>query len=116
MAWVVRKHVVGCVGFAYKLKKEGVHWGVNYGHLVKAGTLALAGQSKLAAAELERAEDGFSKAHMPVYRAVAMRRRGQLLGGDEGEELMSCADDELRTRGIVRPERLVAMLAVGVPD
>ena len=61
----------------------------------------------VAAAEVSAKHD---LAHMAV---VARRRRGELLGGDEGESLVTEADNWWRNEGGVDPDRLTQFVAPG---
>jgi len=53
---------------------------------------------------------------MLLYAAVAGRRRGQLLGGDAGRELVQNAETWMIGQGIRNPARWSAMYAPGFPD
>ncbi|HEX5655958.1 MAG TPA: hypothetical protein VFX59_02135, partial [Polyangiales bacterium] len=59
-----------------------------------------------------KVEGLFDALDMPLMRDVARCRRGQL-GGDDA--LVEGAERAIRARGVVRPERFVAMLAPGFP-
>jgi hypothetical protein len=50
---------------------------------------------------------------MGLYAAVARRRLGQLLGGDEGEPLFAQAEELMRAQAIVNPAAITDMLAPG---
>ncbi len=70
---------------------------------MEPGTLALT----------EAAENAFRSAGMALHEAVARRRRGQVLGGTRGRELVESADAWMAAQKIKNPERLSAMLAPG---
>ena len=65
------------------------------------------------AMKIEAAEAGFVASDTALYAAAARRRRGQLLGGEEGKELVAAADTWMRSEGIVRPDRVAAMIVPG---
>jgi hypothetical protein len=50
---------------------------------------------------------------MGVLALVALRRRGELIGGSEGDELVAEADRGLLAQQIKAPERVAAMFAPG---
>jgi eukaryotic-like serine/threonine-protein kinase len=50
---------------------------------------------------------------MALYAAVAKRRRGELMGGDEGQALVQQADDWMRGEQIKNPQGMATMLAPG---
>jgi hypothetical protein len=61
------------------------------------------------------AEDGFTAAEMDGLAAAARRRRGELLGGDKGCELVEAADEWMRGQGVRNPARFAALYAPGIP-
>jgi hypothetical protein len=63
--------------------------------------------------QLSRAEHGFARAAMHVHAACAQHRRGELIGGDAGRELILEANTQLKERGIARPARWVRVVAPG---
>ena len=52
-------------------------------------------------------------AHLRLMQAAAQRRRGQLVGGSAGEELIVAVDDWAHREGIRRPDKLARMYAPG---
>jgi hypothetical protein len=50
---------------------------------------------------------------MAGYVAAIGRRRGELLGGEEGRALVVASEAALRAEGVVRPDRIADMLAPG---
>lgn len=84
-----------------------------YGHLVKAGAVALQGDVDRAVQLLREAIDAFEARHMSGFTAAAQHRLGNILGGDEGRTLLERAAEYMHSEGIVRPERFVEMTAPG---
>jgi hypothetical protein len=62
---------------------------------------------------LERAEASHASASMSLHALYARRRRGELLGGDEGDALVWQADRTLESAGIRDPARWLAVQAPG---
>jgi hypothetical protein len=83
-------------------------------HLLHAGLAGLRGQPDRALAELASAITGFDAARMPVHAAIARRRKGELLNGDEGRALVTSADAVIAGAGIREPAIVAAMLAPAV--
>jgi hypothetical protein len=53
---------------------------------------------------------------MGFYGAVARRRRGALIGGDHGRELVRQADDWMTAQGIVNTSRMTRLIMPGLSD
>ena len=96
---------------AKRLIAIGAPASVAMGLLLQSRRAAAEDDLSLATDLSERAAQAFRAAEMPVYRAAADYRRGELLGGPEGKTLVGAAAAELRGRGVERPARLVALLA-----
>jgi hypothetical protein len=98
---------------ARRLAREKVPSALAVSSLQRAGVAAM--QADLASAErwLAAAIDRAEEADMALYAAVARWRRGGLVGGDEGAELMARAEGWMRGQAIAAPARIVEMLAPG---
>jgi hypothetical protein len=108
-----RQLVDGARRDARRIARDHMPWGDPLAALLHAGASWLDGEDARAAAELRAAVQGFDAAGMALYAAAARRRLGELLGGDEGAALIAIATAWMRAEGIVRPERMAAMLAPG---
>jgi hypothetical protein len=53
---------------------------------------------------------------MALVTAATQRRRGALMGDEEGRALVATADALMRQRGIKNPARFTAMLVPGFSD
>gem|GEM_PF-1362039 len=98
---------------ARALLRETRGYATGMGLLVRAGVEYQSGADEAAADTLVRAEqvcDDLNLEHMAV---VARRRRGQILGGDEGAALVAAADAWWRDEGGVVPARLAQFVAPG---
>jgi eukaryotic-like serine/threonine-protein kinase len=98
------------------IAKEAMPWSNPLASLLEAGIASVRGDKARALALLTTAEEGLRKADMALYAAAASYRRGHLLGGDEGRELVTSATQWMAVEGIVNPARMVAMHAPGLPD
>ncbi|HKC11305.1 MAG TPA: AAA family ATPase, partial [Vicinamibacteria bacterium] len=92
---------------------ERTRWGDPLAFLLQAGAAATRGKTERALALLSSAESGFAGADMALYLAAVQRRRGQLMGGDEGRSLVDTASAWMAGQSIKNPERMTAMLAPG---
>jgi hypothetical protein len=95
---------------ARSLERTGLEGPRALGALVRAGVAAARRQPQ-AVREYARAAQLLEPRGMRVYAAAARWRQGQLLGGTEGAALVEDARAWMRQRGLVRPERLLAMYA-----
>jgi hypothetical protein len=101
---------------ARRIRREDMGWSNPIALLLRAGVAATRGQAADAQALLGEAEAAFRAADMQLYAAVARRRRGQLLGGPEGKELVQAAERWMLGQAIRNPARWTAMYAPGFPD
>ena len=62
---------------------------------------------------LDRAESGLRSAEMALHLAAARRRRGELVGGDEGRGLVEESNAWMTGQGIRNPDRMSLLLAPG---
>lgn len=104
----------GAERHAATMLRERTHWGEPLALLLQAGAAATRGETERALALLESAEAGLSAADMALHAAGARRRRGELMGGDAGRELVAAADAWMTGQSIRNPERMTAMLAPGL--
>jgi tetratricopeptide (TPR) repeat protein len=98
---------------AASLEKEGVGSASASASLLRACILGAEGRAGEALGLLETAARGFEAADMALHAACARRRKGQLLGGDEGRALIEAADSTLREQGIRNPSRWTALHTPG---
>lgn len=98
---------------ARTMEREKMPWSTPLAKLLRAAVAELRGRRDQALSLALHAEQGLGEANMAVYAAAARYRRGQLLGGDEGKELIQSAAAAMKERGIVAPERMVVVYAPG---
>jgi hypothetical protein len=84
--------------------------------LIHAGLAVLRGNLDAAVDGYRAAARGFDAGDMIMNAAATRWRLGELLCGDEGRALVDQARAVLAAEGIVRPDRVVAMLAPVPPD
>jgi len=95
------------------LNKEAMHWTDSLALLLRAGLSHVRGDIDASREHLASAEAAFADANMNLYRAATQRRRGQLIGGSEGEKLIDEADAWMKSQAITVPARMTDMLAPG---
>jgi len=83
--------------------------------LLRAGIAATLGNEAAALDYLTFAIDRFKECESPFWHALALRRKGQLLGGKEGLSLVAEADRWMATEGIVNPAAMTAAFIPGFP-
>jgi hypothetical protein len=98
---------------ARSLERERLHWGDPLANLLRAGVASVRGEAEEAMMYVTRAEAALEAADMSLYAAAARRRRGELLGGDEGRALVESSETAMRNQKIREPGRFTAMMAPG---
>jgi tRNA A-37 threonylcarbamoyl transferase component Bud32 len=101
-------------GDARRLEKERMPWTAPFASLLRAGAVLQRRDAEEAVPLLLAAESGFGAADMRLYEAAVRRRRGEMLGGDEGRALTAGADAWMEAQGIRRPDRFVEAMAPGL--
>lgn len=84
-----------------------------YGHLTRAGAVALQGNEAAAVADLRQAIVLAASRQMGTHEAAAKERLAALVGGSEGEGLRAEAKAYWDREAVVRPDRLTEMAAPG---
>jgi hypothetical protein len=98
---------------AAQLDDEAMPYALPGGALLRAGTLGARGRREEALPHLDAAAAGFRGVDMTLHAACARRRKGEILGGEEGRRLVAEADAAMAAQGIMRPDRWTAMIAPG---
>lgn len=98
---------------ARRILKKHAHWGAPLARLIQAGVAVDRGDVERSLALLVDAEEGFDNAGMALHAAVAKSRRGALLGGDEGGNLIAESNRWMSDQGLANPARMSAMIAPG---
>jgi len=100
---------------ARKLARDRIPLGDLFARLLRAGVAHLDGTAEQTVAELRAAIARLDETETNLYAAAARRQLGQTLGNAEGQALIDKADTWMREQGVVRPDRLTAMLVPGWP-
>jgi len=95
------------------IERTGAPWALPLAHLIRAGIAAARRDMAGATVLLIKGEEELTRHEMALYAAAARRRRGQLLGGDEGRALVAEADSWMDGQDIKNPARMADMLAPG---
>ena len=98
---------------ASRLLKHTSIYARAYGHLTRAGAVALAGNDEDAVADLRQAIELAASRRMGTHVAAAQARLAAIVGGSEAEELMARSNAYMEREGIVRPDRFIDMAAPG---
>jgi tetratricopeptide (TPR) repeat protein len=102
-----------CERDARRLGSEGRTDTNAHAALLRAGVAATRGESSRALPLIDEAIRGYGEAGMALYRACALRRKGEILGGDEGTQLVATADGLMNAEGIGEPSRWATVCAPG---
>jgi hypothetical protein len=81
--------------------------------LLRAGIAAVRDDELAANEHLSHAVDRFNECNSRFWHAVALRRKGKLIGGSEGSTLVKEADRWLQSEGIVNPPAMTAAFIPG---
>ncbi|MGA7990266.1 MAG: protein kinase [Thermoanaerobaculia bacterium] len=98
---------------ARRIEREAMPWSNPLAELIRASVAALRGDLREAVGRLASAETGFEAVDEGLYAAVAQARRGELLGGAEGEKLRANAKAWMSTERIVKPSHICRLVAPG---
>jgi hypothetical protein len=99
--------------FAQKIAKEKTLWATGFVSLLRAGVASQRSNRSHVITLLSGAVDEFDRANMELYATVARRRLGEVIGGEQGEELVDEAEVWMRRQQIKNPPAMTRMLAPG---
>ncbi|XXR74273.1 AAA family ATPase [Sorangium sp. So ce388] len=109
-----RKYLIdAAVRDAVRLEREQTTIARAAAALIHASAASQRGHVEIALKHLGEAIAGFDAAGMALHTAAARRRRGHLMGGDEGRRQVVEADSYMAGEGIAKPERWTVMYAPG---
>ncbi len=91
-------------------------WSYVLAQLARATLSHANGRTQAAVGELEAAAQALRERHMNHFAAAADYRRGMLIGGDKGSELVENASVWMGEHHMANPARIAALLAPGPWD
>jgi tetratricopeptide (TPR) repeat protein len=95
------------------IEREATTWATPWAKLLRAGVAQLRGDAEGAARMLATAAADFDAADMALHAAASRLRRGQLIGGDEGQALVREAESWMKSKSIRNPDRTAAIMVAG---
>jgi len=98
---------------ARQIEGAAMPWSDPFADLIRASVAAVRGDTQTAIGFLASAESGFETTDAGLYSAVARCRRGELVGGTEGERLVTEAEAWMTKQRVANPVRLRMLLAPG---
>ena len=98
---------------AARIEHEKMTWSDPLSALIRASIAHLQGDADGAIANLSLASEQLRKTEMALYAAVARRRYGEALGGDEGQALIDAANAWMSAQEIKSTARMTAVLTPG---
>ena len=101
---------------AKSIARENMPWSNPLANLIQAGLAKRHGDDSQAAILVSQAVEGFEAADMKLYAATARRRLGEILGGDNGRELIRQADDWMSRQQIKNPAAVANLMAPGFTE
>ena len=96
---------------ATRLERTRALWAEGMAMLIRAGIASIHGDDRVAVELLDDAERHLNATDLSHLAAASRRRRGQLMGGSEGRELIAEADRWMIEQQVVNPERMANLLA-----
>ena len=96
-----------------ELAKEKLRYGPAFGYLLRAGIAAVRGDRDEALKELDRAVPSLDDSDLGYLASCARYRKGELVGGSVGRELIERANSAFAAQGVVNVEKCLAMSAPG---
>jgi hypothetical protein len=95
------------------IEHEKLNWAEPLAALIRAAVASARGDRTLAASLLALAASQLDACNMLLYAAAARRRRGELIGSDEGIALIRAAEHWMAAQRISNPPRMTQMLIPG---
>jgi len=101
---------------ANRIGRERMAWSAPFVPLLRAAVAVVRGDASAAVTGLAAAADGFAAADMELLATAVRRRQGNLIGGDQGRQLVSQADAWMHDQKVQSPTLLARMFVPGFPD
>jgi eukaryotic-like serine/threonine-protein kinase len=106
-----RGHLAIAAEMAEHLERLRATWPQSLALLIRAGIASAQGDTDHASNLLADAEQHALSTNLKLHATTARRRRGVLIGGDEGRALVTHADEWFARESIRHPERFAIFLA-----
>jgi serine/threonine protein kinase len=101
---------------ARSLANQRSPWPSALAWIIRAGVAGAQGDKEAARRYLIGAAERFEALDMGLWARAARRRLGELIGGEDGRDLVAEADAWMNDQTIRNPARMTAMLVPGFPD
>jgi hypothetical protein len=88
------------------IEREKMEWGNALAKIIRASLPANQQKPQTAIALLHSAEESLERAEMKIFRDSVRRRRGELIGGEDGERLIRESEKSMREENVAVPEKL----------
>jgi hypothetical protein len=108
----LRKDAAWC---AKSLAQEGLPWPSAIATQIHASLAVDRGEYEAAANGFLRAAEQFDGCEMKLAASVARRRRGELLGGSEGDSIVEASNAVMRSEQIVSPAKFSRVYCPSIP-
>ncbi|QDV71339.1 Serine/threonine-protein kinase PrkC [Rosistilla carotiformis] len=99
---------------ASKIIRSKMPYCIPHGKHLLAGVAAARGHREAVGRLLEEAERGYSSVDMRMFAAATRWRRGQLIGGTQGDDLIRTAQQTMQAQKVRNPAAFCDALAVRV--
>ncbi|MCB9655318.1 MAG: protein kinase [Deltaproteobacteria bacterium] len=110
-----RRYLRYAIRFARRMERERLPTPTASAQFIRATVLTLNGRVDEAVAMLKSAEAVFSEYSMAMHLMAARRRRGQLIGGDEGKALIDASEAWFVEQTVAEPNRFAQFVMPGDP-
>jgi len=101
---------------AERIGRESAPWASPFAARIAAGLAIARGRQESAISYLRTAAAGFGALELGVQAAACRRRLGQLVGGDEGGQLIADAEATMRREQVRNISRMTTMYVVRCQD
>jgi hypothetical protein len=98
---------------ARRIEREQIAYARVWASLLAAAVHRARGRDERALALLDRAIDAGEASDMLLWAACALRRKGEIAGGDAGRDWIAVADARMHRLGIASPARMTDLIAPG---
>ncbi len=110
------EHLLAALAEARRLEREGVEYASALALLGRAAIAYRSGNVERALGLLETVEAAFEDVSFGLYNIASRRRRGQLLGGDEGRAMVDACDRQVRAQRFKSLEGFYRLWAPGFDE